>query len=358
MWLHRNELSRDGKRLRSLYESLREELEYHLIERSLVESYARFLKAKEPYPFVEKRELKPRAKVMERENPLSNGFIVLFTEDSIAQEKKKYVRFFEDNKVTKENLSELKLTGLNISDRFQAQQKYFDTARFHDLVKSLLPVDYALLIQKDNSIKHKNRFSLSHFHVRIDWLLDSAAESLGKELRYISKDLYEKGDDYAQLMVEKLFEYYSFHHTVSGRRTAAVLAAQLMKDVSFLSTIYVASSESRTLTKYFSRAINKCALIKLNRQAIRMIEEHPNGDPDFRKNFLIHETNQFGVSVFKVIYTFNDHSKPPSDGKLRELKPDVQWLKVKNQLLVPKISASGSSPIKYQVMYDQADPLT
>ena len=105
---------------------------------------------------------------MERENPLSSGFIVLFTEDSIAQEKKKYVRFFEDNKVTKENLSELKLTGLNISDRFQAQQKYFDTARFHDLVKSLLPVDYALLIQKDNSIKHKNRFSLSHFHVRID----------------------------------------------------------------------------------------------------------------------------------------------------------------------------------------------
>lgn len=358
MWLHRNELSREEKNLRSLYESLREELEYHLIERSLVESYARFVKAKEPYPFVEKRELKPRAKVLEREHPLLSGFIVLFAEEQIPQELKKNVRFFDSNKVTKESLTELKLTGYNISDRFQAKQKYFETARFYDLMKALLPVDYALLIQRDTSIKTKNRFSLSHYHVRIDWLLDSAAEALGKELRYVSKDLYEKGDDYAQLMVEKLFEYYSFHHTVSGRRTAAVLAAQLLSEAHFLSTVYVASSESRTLTKFFGRAISKCALIKIDRQSIKAIEDHPNGNPDFRKKFLIQETKQYGIAVFKVIYTFNEHSKPPADGKLRELKPDVQWLRVKNQLLVPKFSATDARPIKYQVMYDQADPLT
>ncbi|MGK7344984.1 MAG: hypothetical protein ACNS63_04165 [Candidatus Nitrospinota bacterium M3_3B_026] len=358
MWLHLNELSRDEKKVRALYKSLRNELDHYLADFSLVDSYQNFLNAGEPYPFVEKRELKPRAKVREIENSLMNGFIVIFSEGVIPAEMKKYIRYFDDNKVKKENLGALKLAEANFSDGFQTKQKYFESVKFYDLLRQLLPVDYALLIQRDMSVKHKNRFALSHFHVRIDWLIDAAAEALGRELRYISKDLYEKGEKYAQEMGEKLFEYYSFHHTVSGRRTAALLAAQLLKQSPFYSTVYVSSAESRTLTKISENGIFKYTLIQLDNRAIEQIEKHPNGNPDFRKQFLIHETGDYGVAALAVVYSFNEHSKPPPDGKLRGLKPDVQWLRIRNQLLLPRTEFTSVRPIKYQTIYDQQDPLS
>ncbi len=358
MWFHTNELSYDEKRVRSLYDYLSQELEKNLLHHGLVESYSRFVETNTAYPFVEMRELKPRAKVVESENSLLEGFIVIFAEGAIPQQMKKYIRYFDYNKINKENMGELKLGGVNFSDQFQTQQRYFETKNFYSLLKSLLQVDYALLVTPDTSLKNKNRFALSHYHVRIDWLLDSAAESLGKELRYVSKDLYEKGERHALNMVEKLFEYYSFHHTVSGRRTAALLVAQLLRKTSFHNRIYVCSSESRTVTRLFEKGVCKYTLVKLSPESIKIIEEHANGSPDFRKNFLIHDTDEYGVAILKVVYTHNEHSKPPTDGKLRELKPDVNWLRIRNQLLVPKIEESSVRPIRYQIVYDQADPLS
>ncbi len=358
MWLSVNELSGEEKRVRALYQYLRDELQQYLTDVALVDSYNNFLKAKKPFPFVEKRELKPRAKVHEKENSLVNSFIVIFTEGSIPQEMKKYIRYFDSNKTTKENLGELDLGGSKFSDRFQKQQKYFETNKFYDLIRTLLPVDYALLIQRDTSVKHKNRFTLSHFHVRVDWLIDSAAEAMGKELRYISKDLYEKGDEYAQELGEKLFEYFSFHHTVAGRRTAAMLAAQLLRQASFHSTVFVSSSESRTITTISEKGISKSTLIKLDKDAIHQIEKHKNGNEDFRKKFLINEKSNYGVAKFMVVYKPNEHSKPPVDGKLRDLNPDVQWLRVHNQLLIPLSQYPNVRPIRYQTIYDQQDPLS
>ena len=358
MWLHNNELSRGERQNRALYRALRYELDQYLLDFSLRDSHHNFIKKGKPYSFVEKRELKPRAKVSEVENSLMNSFIVIFSEWGIPAEMKKYIRYFSNNKVTKDNLGELKLTGLNLSDRFQTKMKYFESNRFHDLLRALLPVDYALLIQPDTSVKNKNRFMLSHFHVRIDWLIDAAAESLGKELRYISKELYEKGEKFAWEMGEKLFEYYSFHHTVSGRRTAALLAAQLMRNTPYYSTVFVSSAESRTLTRISEEGISKYALIQLDNSAIDFIQKHPKGDPEFAKRFLTYRTKDYGVAVLQVVYTHNEHSKPPLDGKMREMKPDVQWLRVRNQLLIPKSTYSAVRPIRYQIIYDQQDPLT
>ncbi len=356
--MHKNELSQDEKRVRSLYKALRDELDQYLIEFALVDSYENFRKSGQPYPFVEKRELKPRAKVMEVENSLMNSFIVIFFEGAIPPKLQKYIRYFSSNKVTKENLGELKLTGLNFADRFQKQMKYFESNRFYNLFRSLMPVDYALLIKRDTSVKHKNRFILSHFHVRVDWLIDSAAESLGKELRYVSKDLYEKGENFSQIMGEKLFEYYSFHHSVSGRRTAAMLAAQLLRQSNLYSTVFVSSSESRTLTRISEDGVSKACLIQLDNNAIEQIEKHPNGNPNFSKHFLVHRTKDYGLARFKVVYQTNEHSTPPPDGKLRELKPDVQWLRIRNQLLLPNFTDTKVRPIRYQIIYDQQDPLS
>jgi hypothetical protein len=353
-----NELSTEERRQRALYNALSNELDLFLIDHALVDSFRKFKRAKVPYPFVEKRELKPRGKVSGFENSLINSFIVIFAEDVIPPEMKKHIRYFDNNKVNKENLDELKLTGTSFADRFQTQMKYFEKNQFYQLLRTLLPVDYSLLIQKDNLAKQKNRFLLSHFHVRIDCLIDNSAEALGRQLRYISKDLYENGEGYAQDMVEKLFEYYSFHHTVAGRRTAALQAAEFLKQAEFKSTIYVSSSESRTLTKITDREVNKFALVQLDKKTIKEIKQHHNGDPEFEKKFIVSRDKGYGIAIFQVTYSRNEHSKPPTDGKLREVKSDLQWLRIRNQLLMPKPGSLDSRPIRYQIIYDQQDPLS
>ncbi|MDH5543360.1 MAG: hypothetical protein OEY64_10410 [Nitrospinota bacterium] len=360
MWKPDFELSRKEKLQRNLYKTLRNELDYSLLQYGILDPYANIKKSGQEYRFVEKRELKPKGKVTEAENEQIEGFIILFCEKPVEPHLKKYIRYFDNNKVTKENLPDIVLGSSRVAPELLKTQKNFEHKRFLDLIKALLPVDYALLIQPDQSTKSKLRFSLSHFHVRIDWLIDFAAEALGKELRYVSKDLYEKGEEYAEEMVEKLFEYYSFHHTVSGRRTAALVAYQLLSSASHISTVYVNSSESRTLTKISEEGITKYCLVKIPKEHVK---EMDNGErfqhiKNFRRNYLLNESKDGGVGILRIVYTHNEHSTPPGDGKLRELQPDVNWLKVVSQSLIPKPTVFEGTPLLYNIIYDQQDPFT
>ena len=60
-WNFREELSRAGRIRRSYYELLRDDLDQFLMQYALIDSYHNFVSQKIPFPFVEKRELKPRA---------------------------------------------------------------------------------------------------------------------------------------------------------------------------------------------------------------------------------------------------------------------------------------------------------
>ena len=188
-WTYREELSQIDKIRRSYYELLRDELDQILLQQALIGSYNNFKSQHKPYPFVEKRELKPRARIPDQEYESQNAFLLVFVEDVIPPIHKKNIRFFEVNKTTKANL--LSYDALPLTSKFDRNQKYLESARFNELLKTLLPVDYALLIQRDPTSKAKNRFSLSHFHVRVDWPIADAAEDLASSLRYISKELYE-----------------------------------------------------------------------------------------------------------------------------------------------------------------------
>ncbi|MBU4414491.1 MAG: hypothetical protein KJ976_05240, partial [Proteobacteria bacterium] len=221
-WSVREELSQANKLRRSFYELLRDELDQFLVRYTLIDSYNNFLSKNIPYPFVEKRELKPRARIPDMEYECQNVFLVIFLEDTIPAVHKKYIRFFDVNKTTKTNLLQSKT--LQLSDDFDRNQKYLDSVHFYDFIKILLPVDYALLIQRTAGIKKRDRYNLSHFHVKIDWPIADSAEDLAQSLRYISKDLYEKGDKYAEDIQKKFFEYYGLHVTAGGRRTAAIVA--------------------------------------------------------------------------------------------------------------------------------------
>ena len=103
-WSLREELSRVNRLRRSYYEMLRDELDDHLLRYALTDSHKRFLARNIDYPFVEKRELKPRARIPDIEYDCQNTFLVIFTEDTLPAVHKKYIRFFDTTRTTKKNL--------------------------------------------------------------------------------------------------------------------------------------------------------------------------------------------------------------------------------------------------------------
>lgn len=349
-WNYREELSRQDRLRRSIYEALRDELDEYLIEYGLVESYRRFVDNKLEYPFVEKRELKPRARIPDIEYESHNRFLVLFVEDFVHSLHKKYVRFFDDNKVTKDNL--MQSGTVQFSRKYYRNIKLFESLHFSDFLKGLLPVDYALLIQRDPTIKSRNRYSLTHFHVRIDWPIADASEDMARDLRYISKDLYEKGENYAEEVQKKFFEYYGFPLTSGGRRTAAMVAAQYLKRVSCISTIYVSSSESRTVFRISERGVSKYILMKLTGEDIQNIAEtHNLKVGTVKKNYVISEEDGYCIVIFQTTYERTSHARFPEDSKLRELNTEYFWMTVINQSIVPKPGMWNISPLPYSIIY-------
>ncbi|MDY6839250.1 MAG: hypothetical protein SWH78_14895 [Thermodesulfobacteriota bacterium] len=349
-WHFREQLSRQDKLRRSIYEILRDELNQYLIEYGLVDSYSRFLRHGIPYPFVEKRELKPRARIPDVEYECHSGFLVIFVEEFIPNAYKKYIRFFDDNKVTKENLLRSKV--VRLSKKYFTNIKLFESVHFPDFLKGLLPADYALLIQRDHSVKTRTRYGLSHFRVRIDWSIAEAAEDLARELRYVSKSLYENGENYAEEFQKKFFEYYGLPSAPGGRRTAAVLAAQFLRRVPCISTVYVASCESRGLYTISERGVSKYILLELTDRDVQQIAERHNLEAgSFEKNYFIAKQGGGGIVVFQTTYERTSHARPPEDGKLRKLNTEYSWLTVADQSIVPKAGVWNKPPLPYSIIY-------
>jgi len=349
-WNYREQLSRQDRLRRSIYEALRDELDEYLIEYGLVESYRNFVDKELEYPFVEKRELKPRARIPDVEYESHNRFLVIFAEDFVPSVHKKHIRFFDDNKVTKENL--MRSETVQFSKKYFRNIRLFESTHFSDFLKGLLPVDYSLLIQRDPTIKARNRYGLSHFHVRIDWPIADAAEDMARDLRYISKDLYEKGDNYAEEVQKKFFEYYGLPLTSGGRRTAAMLAAQYLKRISCISTVYVGSSESRAIYRISERGVSKYILMKLTDADIQNIAGTHNLKVDtVKKNYLVADEDGGGIVIFQATYERTSHARFPEDGKLRDLNSEYFWMTVINQSIVSKPGVWDKSPLPYSIIY-------
>jgi hypothetical protein len=352
MWTYRERLNHYEKLRRSLYEILRDVLEQRLMKISLVDSYYKHVKHGMEYSFVEKSELKPKSKKKEKESELFNTFIIIFCEGVIHSELKNYIRFFPENKVVKENLAYL--TDLSLNHNFSHILKYFDSPHFLDFLESLLNVDYALLVQQDPTLNNKNRYALTHFHVKIDWPIADAAEDLAKWLRYVQNNLYEKGDKEASILQRKLFEYYGCHHSVGGRRTAALIAAQLLRRQDFISTVFVSSSESRSMVKYSERGLSKFFLIQLTDQQIAALSQKEGMDTASFKNSFLYPADGYDLGISEAVYSYTSFSKPPEDGKLRRPKPAYNWLKLRDEFLHPKDTSQHLRPISYSWVYAAA----
>jgi hypothetical protein len=349
MWRYRERLNYYEKLRRSLYEVLRDALERRLMKISLIDSFYNYQKDGVHYSFPDKSELKPKSKKMEQESELFNTFIVIFCEGIVSSELKNYIRFFPENTVVKKNLEYL--PSFSIYKRFQQNLRHFESPGFMDFIEELLNIDYALLIQQDPTVKKKNRYSLTHFHVKIDWPIADAAEDLAKWLRYIQNNLYEGGDKEARLLQNKLFEVYGCHHSVGGRRTAGLIAAQLLRKLGSISTVFVSSSESRSMYKYSERGVSKFFLIQLTKRQVNALAQREEMEvEDFRSTYL-YPAGNFDIGISEASYGLTLYSKPPEDGKLRKLRPAYNWLKLRDEFLHPRVDALDAKPISYNWIY-------
>lgn len=349
-WTYREHLSLANRLRRSYYELLRDQMDQYILRYALMDSYENFRSRKIPYPFVERRELKPRARIPSLEYEAQNAFLVIFVEDTIPAINKKYIRFFDVNKTTKTNL--LRAKTLSLADSFDRSQKYLESAQFLDLMHELLPVDYALLIQRDPASRARDRYNLSHFHVRIDWPIADAAEDMARSLRYISKDIYEKGDKYAEDIQKKFFEYYAQPVMAGGRRTAAIVAAQYLKRLSCLSTIYAGSSESRSLIRICERGVSKATLVRFTEEETKAFAaEHHMPVTTFRKYYAVAREGKNAIFILQVHYAHTNNARAPEDGKLRELNPDPYWVTVGSQHILPKPDAWRYPPLSVNLIY-------
>jgi hypothetical protein len=349
-WGYREQLSIVNRLRRSYYELLRDDFDQHLLQYALVDSYENFLNKKKKYPFVEKRELKPRARIPDVEYEDHNSFLVIFQEDTLPANHKKYIHFLDVNKTTKTNLLQSKT--LPLTGTFDRYQKNLESAHFFNFLNILLPVDYALLIQRIPATQTGTRYSLTHFHVRVDWPIAEAAEAMAARLRYISKELYERGDGYAEDIQKKFFEYYGLPVMAGGRRTAAVVAAEYLRQTPCLSTVYVGSSESRALMRISERGIVKTVLIKMSKAKIDQIAaENSLNRSTFSKKYVVAKEGRSGVCIFQTVYSNTEHGLPPVDGKLRDIKPDLNWLTVSGQYLLPKPGILKYPPLPLNFIY-------
>lgn len=349
MWQYRERLNYYEKLRRSLYEILRDALEHRLMKISLIDSFYNYQNNQVEYSFVDKSELKPKSKKMVRESELFNTFIVIFCEGIVSSELKNYIRFFPENGVIKKNLQNL--ANFSLYKKFHQNMRYFEHSRFFDLIEKLLNIDYALLIQPDPNIKSKNRYSLTHFHVKIDWPIADAAEDLAKWLRYVQNNLYENGDREARILQQKLFEFYGCHHSVGGRRTAGLIAAQLLRKLGFISTVFVSSSESRAMYKYSERGVSKFFLIQLTRAQIRALAQREGLDEPAFEDLYLYPADNFWIGIAEASYKHTAYSGRPEEGKLRKLRPAYNWLKLSSELLHPKVEAFEARPITYNWIY-------
>ena len=347
---YREGLSLAHKIRRSYYELLRDDLDQFLLNYGLLESYKNFTRQRITYPFVEKREFKPRARINNKEYELQNNFLVMFLEDCLGPRDKKYIRFFDSNKVTKTNMAFMR--NLPLDGQFDRTTKFVDNVRFKDLMTDLLKVDYGLLVQRDYTVRSSDRYSLSHFHVKVDWPITDAAEDLGKYLRYISKDLFEKGDKYAEDMQKKFFEYYNVPMMSGGRRTAAIVAARYLEKIEGLKTIYVSSSESRTLLRIAERGVSRTGIVRLTPEEVqRILAENDISATYFRQNYVIDKYHKDFVCLLQVMYMHTLPAYPPEEGRLRELKPDLSWLTVSEEYITPLPGNLKPAPLKTSYIY-------
>lgn len=344
-----NLLSHEQKRVRSAYLSLRSGLEQQLIGDVLLGSYDSFQGDKKPYPFHDKREFKPAARIQGQEYKNFKESFVIFSEGTIPPEYKNYLRTRRNTVYSGENLHG-RVSDALLKD-FESDDRVLTNPKFPRLLAESNGLESALLIQRDPSVKSKARFALTDAFVKIDYPITDAAEMLMRHLRYVNKHITELDDvgDSSKMPTSEKFEemfykYYGLHPSTEGnRRIAAAVAAQLLRVRDPMSTVYVSSQEERTLTRICGSELDKFMLIHLPTKEVKSLEKENDGL--VLDDYTVDETKKGKVLVYQVSYSLTAASTPPQEKKRRKLNTRTFLRKIKHGLILPCPKSGGLEPI-------------
>lgn len=347
------QLSWSDQLLRCYFKAVEMLLDRSLVEHVLVESFARFRAAQEAYPFVRPAELRPGGVGRTGEHPLHHAALVLLLEQALEPELKTNIRARRPQKAVRRNLQRyLFRTGLPL-DRI-ALIRDLETRAAIDALRPLLALDYALLIQRRaGGGKDRLNYALTHFHVMIDEVLDRTIEAFGLRLRYLAGHLFEQGEEYAALLEEKFYELYGMKSTAAGRRTAALVAHNVLLDNPGLHAVYVGSTEARSLSKILKNdCITRWVLVELD-DALReqLDREHGVAGERLAEAYCIPDSDP-GAAVLAVHYRPTEHGRPPADRKMRRvINLSERWTSIDQQVLLPLPSSPEARPLPVSWVY-------
>jgi hypothetical protein len=71
----------------------------------------------------------------------------------------------------------------------------------------------------------------------------------------------------------------------------------------------------------------------------------------FKKHYMVEKEGKSGVFIFKTTYAPTIHAQPSEGGKLREIVPELYWLTVNYQQILPKKGVWDWAPITHNLIY-------
>ncbi|HYM33523.1 MAG TPA: hypothetical protein VEU47_19645 [Candidatus Cybelea sp.] len=230
------------------YLDAREAVVDFLIRHSLIESHASFQAHGRPYPFVLKNSVVPGGAVPAAEHTLLHTALIFLIDGELPRILNKHFRLRQSNRVTWGNLQRL-APHIDFTD-YKAAHCRLDAPEVEHLLAKLCTLDYALMITRPPTPRGEPQgpCALTHMHVKVERMTDSAIKELGKSLGYIERRLFERGEDYVDALEAKFFEYHGFSYNASGRKGAAAMAAQLLASTRMRFSVFVVSQEDGRLT--------------------------------------------------------------------------------------------------------------
>jgi hypothetical protein len=315
------------------YAVARARLEGVLLRHALLASYDSFTEARKPYPFTDPAHLLPIVGHAV-EHSLQNTALVFLLDRVLPRKLANHFRLRGSNRATWANIKRL-APDLDLSD-YKANHCQVSDPAFDELVHKLAPLDYALLLERPDPEDGRARpCQLTHLHVKVERLTDNAIKLLARQLGYIERRLFERGEDYVDALEAKFFEYYGFPPNASGRKSAAAMAAQLFAEHGLRFTVFVASQEDCRLSVLDQTdRITQYMLVKPDARTRAKLTEaaEPLGG---LARFAARTDRNAPVFILRVVFRRTAAAMPIAGGKRGDDDVQAPWLEIEELVAVP-----------------------
>jgi hypothetical protein len=103
--------------------------------------------------------------------------------------------------------------------------------------------------------------------------------------------------------------------------------------------------------KYSERGVSKFFLIELTKKQVNALAQKEEMGVDTFIDKYLYPSDGRHIGMSEAAYIHTEHAKPPEDGKLCELKPAYNWLKLRTELLHPKVNSLDARPLSISWVY-------